>query len=178
MTQFFKVGKPLHSTCACTIPSTTGIQIHNRRLWIPARNNTDGFPAPAFYVSTLVNSLWCSQHEHDIQITSHPSLDQTRFPARHLVGDIQALTNHSTLLCVSVYTHTPLYVLSVFHRGSLGLALFIDKQLTPKFIRQKDFVFILLTNGLETMEETLFDSPGTYLILWGKCIQLTVQSVM
>lgn len=110
--QFFKVGRPLHPTCACTIPSTARINTHNGRLWIPARNNIDGFPAPVFCISTLVNSLWCCQHEHDIQTMSHPHLDWTLLPARHLVCDFQTLTTKQGTqfwrVCVHTHTQSPI----------------------------------------------------------------------
>lgn len=91
------------------VPSRTVISPQSGRAWILVRNSTDSFPAPLFCISTLINSLWCSQHEGDIPATSCPCSDHTLYPARHLTCGIWTLaTKQGTQLCVVLYTHTPI----------------------------------------------------------------------
>lgn len=132
--QFFKLGEPLHPTW-----------FHTKQNWNllsewdalnPCWKQYGQLSRPVFCISTLVNSLWCSQHDHD----AHRPRLIPAWIGQHSLPGIWFVTCRlwqliKLCMLVSTSTHHPTYTfLSVFKKASFGFALFVDKQFIPKFV--------------------------------------------
>lgn len=116
------------------VPNRTVLSPQGGRAWILVRNNTASFPAPCilhFYTNEFLVKVISQPRHVPAQITHCP------LPAPDLWHLDSGSKARYTALGAFVHTPPPPSspaFLSVFNRESFGLAFFMDKQLTPKFI--------------------------------------------